>query len=151
VGSEANHVLRVEKGFLSLGHEVDGTADPFDLGMGWAMAKGEVDYIGKRSVLLRRAPGLQRRELVGFRSVDPGMQVPEGAPLTPGGRKEATEGFVTACVRSVVEDRWLGLALLRDGRARIGQTAHVRLPEGAVAVTLCAPVFHDPDGERLRS
>ena len=27
VGSEASHVLRVEKGFLSLGHEVDGTVD----------------------------------------------------------------------------------------------------------------------------
>ncbi|MBS0124070.1 2Fe-2S iron-sulfur cluster-binding protein [Thetidibacter halocola] len=151
IGSEANHVLRVEKGFLSLGHEVDGTADPYDLGMGWAMAKGPADFIGKRSVLLRRSSDRPRRELVGFRPVDPERQVPEGAPLTPQGRKEATEGFVTACVRSVVEDRWLGLALLMDGRARIGQTAHVRLPEGAVAVTLCEPVFHDPSGERLRS
>ncbi len=28
-----------KKGFLSLGHEVDGTADPFDLGMGWIMSR----------------------------------------------------------------------------------------------------------------
>ena len=33
VGSESNHVLRVEKGFLSLGHEADGTTAPYDLGM----------------------------------------------------------------------------------------------------------------------
>ena len=39
VGSEASHVLRVEKGFLSLGHEVDGTVDAFELGRGWVMAK----------------------------------------------------------------------------------------------------------------
>ena len=151
IGSEANHVLRVEKGFLSLGHEVDGTADPHDLGMAWVISKKKADFLGKRSVELRRATGRPRRELVGIRPLDSGRQVPEGAPLTPGGRKEATEGFVTACVWSVVENRWLGLALLMDGRARIGGRAHVRLPDVGIEVELCAPVFHDPKGERLRS
>ncbi|MDI3336408.1 sarcosine oxidase subunit alpha family protein [Defluviimonas aestuarii] len=151
VGSEANHVLRVEKGFLSLGHEVDGTVDPHDLGMSWVMSKKKDDFIGKRSVELRRASGRPRRELVGIRPLDPNRQVPEGAPLTPGGRKEATEGFVTACVWSVVENRWLGLALLTDGRARIGGRAHVRLPDEVIEVELCDPIFHDPKGERLRS
>lgn len=151
VGSEANHVLRVEKGFLSLGHEVDGTVDPFDLGMGWVMSQKKPDFIGKRSVMLRRATARPRRELVGFRPLDPHRQAPEGAPLTPGGRKEATEGFVTACVWSVVEKRWLGLALLHDGRARIGGKAHVRLPDSVIEVEVCDPVFHDPNGERLKS
>ena len=151
IGSEANHVLRVEKGFLSLGHEVDGTVDPFDLGMGWVMSKAKPDFIGKRSVALRRSSGRPRRELVGFRPLDPQHQVPEGAPLTPAGRIEASEGFVSACVWSVVENRWLGLALLQDGRARIGGRAHVRLPDGVIEVELCPPVFHDPKGERLRS
>ncbi len=151
IGSEANHVLRVEKGFLSLGHEVDGTVDPHDLGMGWVMSKKKPDFLGKRSVALRRSAGRPRRELVGIRPLDPDRQIPEGAPLTPGGRKEATEGFVTACVWSVVESRWVGLALLTDGRARIGGRAYVRLPDGIIEVALCPPVFHDPEGERLRS
>ena len=151
IGSEANHVLRVEKGFLSLGHEVDGTADPHDLGMSWVISKKKADFLGKRSVELRRATGRPRRELVGIRPLDSGRQVPEGAPLTPGGRKEATEGFVTACVWSVVQDRWLGLALLLDGHARIGGRAHVRLPDDVIEVEICPPVFHDPEGERLRS
>jgi sarcosine oxidase subunit alpha len=144
-------VLRVEKGFLSLGHEVDGTVDPHDLGMGWVMSKKKPDFLGKRSVALRRSAGRPRRELVGIRPLDPDRQIPEGAPLTPGGRKEATEGFVTACVWSVVESRWVGLALLTDGRARIGGRAYVRLPDGIIEVALCPPVFHDPEGERLRS
>ena len=55
IGSETNHVLRVEKGFLSLGHEVDGTVDPFDLGMSWIMSKKKADYIGKRAVAIRRS------------------------------------------------------------------------------------------------
>ncbi len=126
VGSEANHVLRVEKGFLSLGHEVDGTVDPYDLGMGWAMSRKKPDYIGKRAVEIRRAAGKMRHELVGI-IPEPDVQIPEGAPLTPGGHRQASEGFVTACVKSVAQDRWVGLALLDDGHARHGEMAHVRL------------------------
>jgi sarcosine oxidase, subunit alpha len=151
IGSEANHVLRVEKGFLSLGHEVDGTADPYDLGMGWAISKKKDDFIGKRSVNLRRSTDMPRRELVGVKPVDPAMQIPEGAPLTPGGQRQSSEGFVTACVWSVTEKQWAGLALLENGRARIGKRAHVRLPDKIIEVEITKPIFHDPDGLRLRS
>ncbi len=151
VGSEASHVLRVEKGFLSLGHEVDGTVDAYDLGMGWIMSKKKADYIGKRSVVLRRAGDTFRRELVGLLPVDPNEQIPEGAPLTPGGEKRPTEGLVTACVWSVVMNRWVALALLENGRARIGETVHARLRNANIPSVVTAPVFHDPDGRNLRS
>jgi sarcosine oxidase subunit alpha len=151
VGSEASHVLRVEKGFLSLAHEVDGTVDPHDLGMGWVMSRQKADFIGKRAVDLRRAGTQDRRELVGLLPVDPNQPIPEGAPLTPGGRRQASEGLVTACVWSVVNTRWIALALLENGRARHGQTAHVRVKDQVIAATITAPVFHDPDGNRLRS
>lgn len=151
VGSEASHVLRVEKGFLSLGHEVDGTVDAYDLGMGWAMSKKKPDYLGERAVQIRREGAAPRRELVGV-IPEPDRQIPEGAPLTPGGRKEKTEGFVTACVWSVVHERWVGLALLEGGHARHGETAHVRLKGGEVIpVRVTAPCHYDPDGEKLRS
>ncbi len=150
VGSEANHVLRVEKGFLSLAHEVDGTADAYDLGLGWLMSKKKADFIGKRSVELRRAGGSVRYELVGLLP-EYERAIPEGAPLTPGGAKQATEGFITACVWSVVLERWVALALLENGHSRHGETAHVRLPNGTIPATITRPVFYDPDGERLRS
>ncbi|CAN0602637.1 unnamed protein product, partial [Ectocarpus sp. 12 AP-2014] len=111
VGSEANHVLRVEKGFLSLGHEVDGTVDPYDLGMGWVMSKKKPDYLGKHAVAQRRAGTSNRRELVGVLP-EPDEMIPEGAPLTPNGERKPTEGLVTACVFSTVLNRWVGLALL---------------------------------------
>jgi sarcosine oxidase subunit alpha len=151
VGSEANHVLRVEKGFLSLGHEVDGTVDPFDLGMGWILSKKKPDYWGKRSIDLRRSAGGKRRELIGFRPEDPTRQVPEGAPLTPQGGRQPGEGLVTACVWSVIHERWIGLALLENGRSRIGETAHVRVKGEVTPVEITKPCFYDPDGERLRS
>lgn len=151
VGSEGSHVLRVEKGFLSLGHEVDGTVDAYDLGMGWIMSKKKPDFIGKRSVALRRAGNATRRELVGLLPDDPNQMIPEGAPLTPGGAKQATEGLVTACVWSVVNNRWVALALLENGQSRHGQTAHVRLADQVIPALVTAPVFHDPKGERPRS
>ncbi len=151
VGSEANHVLRVEKGFLSLGHEVDGTVDAYDLGMGWIMSKKKPDYIGKRAVHLRRSAGGTRRELVGLMPKDPNCAIPEGAPLTPGGRREATEGLTTACVWSVVNNCWVGLALLENGHARHGEVAHVRLKDRVIPAKITAPVFYDPAGKKLRS
>ncbi len=151
IGSEANHVLRVEKGFLSLAHEADATADPHDLGMGWIVSRKKPDFIGKRAMQIRRASGRKRRELVGLLPHQPDRLLVEAAPLTPGGRKERTEGLVTACVRSVVQHRVVALALLLDGRARIGETAHVRIKDEVVPVTVTTPCFHDPDGERLRS
>ena len=151
VGSEASHVLRVEKGFLSLGHEIDGTVDPYDLGMDWLMSKKKMDYIGKRSVHLRRSLGKIRRELVGLLPNNPNDAIPEGAPITPHGKKIATEGFTTACVWSVVNKRWVGLALLDNGHARHGEEAYVRIKDKIIKAKITKPVFHDADGKLLRS
>ena len=151
VGSEANHVMRVEKGFLSLGHEADGTVDPYDLGMGWVVSKAKKDFVGKRSLMLRRSKGVPRRELVGVVPLNPLDQLPEGAPITPGGQRVASEGFVTACVWSISLNRWVGLALLENGKTRMGQRAHDRLPDRTIEVEITKPIFYDVDGGRLRS
>ena len=151
VGSEASHVLRVEKGFLGLGHEVDGTADPYDLGLGWIVSRKKTDFIGKRALEIRRTDGEPRRELVGLLLEDPQGMVPEGSPITPGGRAERTEGFVAACVKSVVQDRIVALAMLRDGRARMGEWIAIRIKDRIVRAEVTAPVFHDPEGKRLRN
>jgi sarcosine oxidase subunit alpha len=151
IGSETNHVLRVEKGFLSLGHEVDGTVDPHDLGMSWVMSKKKNDYIGKRSVAIRRSANKPRRELVGLLIDDPSRLVPEGAPLTPAGRREASEGFITACVWSVAQSRSVALALLTNGRSRIGETAHIRLKDEVVSAKITRPCFYDVDAERMKN
>jgi sarcosine oxidase subunit alpha len=119
--------------------------------MGWIMSKKKADFIGKRSVDLRRSGSQTRRELVGIMSDDPNRMVPEGAPITPGGRKESSEGFVTAYVWSVALRRTVGLALIENGRGRIGETAHVRLKDETILVKISDPCFYDPKGELLRS
>jgi sarcosine oxidase subunit alpha len=151
IGSEANHVLRVEKGFLSLGHEADGTTDPYDLGMAWIMSKSKPDYIGKKSVQIRRSGNQQRRQLVGLIPDDPDHLIDENSPITPQGKREKSEGLVTACVWSVVQNRVIALALLQDGRNRMGETVFIRRKDRVVTAKVTSPCFHDPKGQLLRS
>jgi sarcosine oxidase subunit alpha len=151
VGSEANHVLRTEKGFLSFGHEVDGTVDPFDLGMSWAVSKTKADFIGKRAMQIRRNGEPRRRELVGLLSDDPEVVIPECVPLTPGGQRTDSEGFVSASVRSPSQNRSVALALLDNGRSRMGETVYARLPDRIIPARVTEPVFYDPERIRLRS
>ena len=150
VGSETSHVLRVEKGFLSLGHEVDSTADPYDLGMGWIMSPKKTHAIGRRSVDIRRSSPKPRRELVGLLPDSNGELVPEGAPITPNGARIASEGFVSACVWSVVNKQVIALGLLTNGRARIGETVIIRDRAKTIKAIVTKPCFHDPKGHRLR-
>jgi len=150
VGSEASHLLRIEAGYISTGHEADGTADLVDLGLGWMVSQKKADYIGKRGMELRRAREGARRELVGFLPADPQRLVPEGAPITPGGGRSDSEGFVSACTMSVVHDRSIALGLLTNGRARLGETVHAAVKGEAIAMTVVEPVFHDKDRSRVK-
>ncbi len=151
IGSEANHVLRVEAGYISTSHEVDGTADVVDLGLGAMISKTKIDFIGKRSMDLRRAADPVRPELIGLLPLDPHESVPEGAPLTLGGARADQEGFVSACVNSPACERIVALGLLRNGRARIGETVHARVYNRIIPMQVVPPVFHDAERKRVKS
>jgi sarcosine oxidase subunit alpha len=151
VGSEANHILRVEAGYISTGHEVDGTSDAYDLGLGGMVSKTKADFIGKRAMEIRRRAEPLRYELIGLLPEDPARMVEEGAPITPDGARADQEGFVSACVRSVALSRSIALGLLRRGRSRIGETVHARIRDEIVPMRVAAPVFYDADRTRVKS
>lgn len=151
VGSEANHILRVESGYISTGHEVDGTADLYDLGLGGLIAKEKRDFIGKRAMEIRRKVEPERFELVGLLPDDPARQLPDGAPLTPGGARADQEGFVSAAVQSVALARTIALGLLRNGRSRHGETVHARVDDEIIPMQVVPPVFHDAERARVNS
>jgi sarcosine oxidase subunit alpha len=162
MGSEANHVLRVEKGFISVGHEVDGCVNPLDLGLAWAVRMDKEDFIGKRSLQRDLARPQGRAQLVGL-LVEAGQPpLEEGAQILREGldlasaraAPLASAGFVTASVWSPSLGRAVALALLEDGRERHGQ--NVRVTAAATkglslrSATVVAPVFVDSEGGRMR-
>jgi sarcosine oxidase subunit alpha len=149
VGSEANHVLRIEKGFISVGHEADGIADPRDLGLDFAVHLEKADFVGKQALLRNRADSSSRPQLVGLLARDPNLELPEGSAIL---RQDAAtgRGYVTASCFSESLERSVAMALLEDGRAMIGSEVAVSIPSGIAGATVVMPVFYDPKGVRQR-
>jgi len=157
-GTEAMHVLRAEKGYIIVGQETDGTVTPFDLGMGWIVSKAKRDFIGKRSFARADTQRADRKQLVGLLPEDPALVLPEGIQLVDPAHSGAIaarrfpvpmEGHVTSSYRSAALGRSFALALVKRGRARIGETLLAPLLSGAVArVTIAKPVFYDPEDAR---
>jgi sarcosine oxidase subunit alpha len=146
------HVLRAEKGFIIVGQESDGTMTPDDVGLGWAIGKTKPDFVGKRSLIRPDLVKTDRKQLVGLLPVDPntlleeGAQITESATPTPG---TSALGFVTSSYTSAVLGRTFALAVVAAGRSRIGDTLHVPMPNGSIAVKVTDPVFYDKEGARL--
>lgn len=149
VGSEANHVLRIEKGFISVGHEGDGIAGPDDLGLGFAVHADKPDFVGRAALMRDRADPAPRPQLVGLLARDPAFVLPEGAAVL---RADAAvgRGFVTASCASGALGRSLALALIEDGRALIGRDVVVAIDDGIAGAHVVRPAFYDPQGARQR-
>ena len=58
-------------------------------------------------------------------------------------------GHVTSSYHSAVLGHSIALAVVRGGRARVGQTLYVPMPEGDIPVVVTSTVFYDADGARL--
>jgi sarcosine oxidase subunit alpha len=58
-------------------------------------------------------------------------------------------GHVTSSYWSSVLDRSIALALVHDGRARLGTRLFVPMPGGPIEVEVVEPIFYDKKGERL--
>lgn len=150
-GMEALNVLRIEKGFITHA-EIHGRVSAHDIGMEKLVAARK-DCIGKAAATRPGLWGPEREQLVGLRADAP---ISAGAHLfVPGTevRRETDQGYVTSVGWSPTVGAWLGLGFLKDGRARLGEK--VRLVDHLrgldVICEVCHPVFHDPEGEKLRA
>ncbi|BBK32189.1 sarcosine oxidase subunit alpha [Stella humosa] len=154
-GTEAMHVLRAEKGYFIVGHETDGTVTPIDLGLERMVAKKK-DFLGKRSLARSDTARPGRKQLVALLPEDPQTLLTEGAQIVgePVLRTPMPMlGHVTSSYQSAAMGRTFALALVRDGRARIGELVYAPLVKPAsgdlmVAARIADPVLFDPAGER---
>lgn len=152
-GVEALMAMRIEKGFLHVGADTDGTTLPQDVGFAPVIAKKEKDFVGRRSTM--RSDGLRpdRRQLVGLEVIDGGGAVAAGAHVLPPGASgpPGTDGWVTSAVDSPTLGRPLALALVRAGHSRTGETVSVWDQGRTRSARIVDPRFFDPAGERLRA
>ena len=151
-GTETMHVLRAEKGFIIVGQETDGSVSPNDLGMDWIVSKTKADFIGKRGLARADLARGGRKQLVGLLASDPAVVLPEGAQIVEAVTPQppmAMIGHVTSSYHSVTCGRSIALALVADGRERIGEPVSLPLADKTLTAEVTAPQFFDPEGARL--
>ena len=152
-GTEAMNTLRVEKGHVVVGSEIDGRTTAADLGMGKLVNAGKW-CIGKPLLARPALNAPDRWQLVGLTAAR-GAAIPRGAKLVADPHRAPPNpmlGHVTSWCYSPHVDASIALALLAGGRARYGETlwAVSPLANARVAVTVGPSCFIDPAGERLR-
>ena len=149
-GTEAMHVLRAERGFIIVGQETDGTTTPQDLGMDWIVSKKKPDFLGKRAWAREDTQRDDRKQLVGILTDNPNAVLPEGTQLVdkPGRPPLPMIGHVTSSYASPTLGRSIALALVKGGRARMGETIHAAPESGFLPCKVTEPVFYDPEGAK---
>lgn len=151
-GTETMHVLRAEKGFIIVGQDTDGTVTPFDAGIDWAVGKKKPDFVGKRSLARPDIVASGRKQLIGLLTDDPATVLDEGAQIVADPNQPVPMtmiGHVTSSYWSATLGRSIAMALVKDGRERIGETLHVPMPGRTITAKVCEPMFYDPEGSRL--
>ena len=152
-GTEALHVLRAEKGYIVIGDETDGTTTPDDVGMSGMVSKKKADFIGKRSLEQAELKRAGRKQLVGLLTEDRSEVLPDGAYAVAEVKdKPPMEmiGQVTSSYHSPTLERSIAMALIENGRARMGEVLSFPLEGGAVMkAKITDTVFYDKEGARL--
>ena len=151
-GTETMHVLRAEKGFIIVGQDTDGTVTPQDAGMEWVVSKVK-DFVGKRSYARADNTREDRKHLVSVLPVDTGLRLAEGSALVAVEELGADgitpmEGWVTSSYDSPALGRTFALALIKNGRNRIGEVLKTPIDGKLVDVVVSETVLFDPEGSR---
>ena len=151
-GTEAMHVMRAEKSYIIVGQETDGTVIPDDVGLTWVIGKSKSDFIGKRSLSRPDLIRNDRKQLVGLRSTDRRTVLEEGTTLSEAASSSSVQlGHVTSSYWSESIGEPVALAMVRGGRARVGDRLVAQTLAGLAGVEIVRPAFYDPEGKRLHA
>lgn len=147
-GIEALMIMRTEKGFIHVGVETEPSTTPADVGMGAFGARKTTPFVGQRAARRPAMLDARRRQLVGIEPLDPAFRLRAGAHLLAKGQRRS-EGHLSSAVWSPTLGKSIALGLLEGGAARVGSVIDLYDNGATVAVSVVAPCFFDPSGERL--
>lgn len=150
-GLEALGTMRIEKGHVT-GAEIDGRTTARDLHLDWMLSRKK-PFVGSAIMDREGFVDPQRIQLVGLVSLD-------NRPLNGGSHivdeldrdaPHGSVGHVTAVCYSPMMGRYIGLGLVKGGKARHGTRAFVSDPlRGRFGpVEIVSHHFYDPEGKRM--
>ena len=153
-GTEALSTLRIEMGHVA-GSEIDGRVISSDLSLEGMLSKKK-DFIGKRSLFREAFVNPNREKIVGVIPIDKKTMIPEGSHLVNDGNATLPNpklGHVSASCWSVEYNNPFSLAILQDGKNKIGKKLYAVSPlkNKNIPVEIVSSHYVDPKGERVRS
>ena len=140
--------LRIEKGHLVVGGEVDGRMTPHDLALDKMLNKAGL-YIGASGLSRPALSEPARQQLVGLEAIE--GNIPEGSMLVKRDG-DSPDGHVSAAAFRVIEGGSIALGQLTDGFSRHGEELIATSPTRGqkTRVRVVPPHFYDVSGERYR-
>ena len=153
-GTEALSTLRIEMGHVA-GSEIDGRTIPSDLSLDGMLSKKK-DFIGKRSLNRQAFIVPDREKIVGVIPLDKKTMIPEGSHLVEDKNASLPNpklGHISASCWSVEHNNPFSLAILKDGKRRIGKKLYALSPlkNKSIPVEIVSSHYVDSKGERVRS
>ena len=153
-GTEALSTLRIEMGHVA-GSEIDGRVISSDLSLEGMLSKKK-DFIGKRSLNREAFLDSNREKIVGVVPLDKKTMIPEGSHLVKDNNASLPNqklGHISASCWSVEYNNPFSLAILKDGKKRIGEKLFALSPlkNKNIEVEIVSSHYVDPKGERVRS
>ncbi len=152
-GTETMHILRAEKGFIIAGQDTDGSVHPYDLNMGWAVSMQKpFSFIGKRGMAREDCVRENRKQLVGLKTKDPTLVIPEGSQAVNDPKQAIPMdmlGHITSSYWSANLGCSIAMGYIKGGIDRMGETVYYPQADGSVIeAEICSYIFLDPKGER---
>ncbi|MBI3672725.1 MAG: hypothetical protein HY245_04760 [Rhizobiales bacterium] len=153
-GVEALSIMRIEKGHVA-GGELNGTTTAADLGLGKMMSTKK-DYIGRMMAMREGLTDANRQCVVGIRPFHRSDRLRSGSHFLKRGDAPSIandQGYITSVAFSPMLGQWVGLALLANGRARIGEM--VKIFDGLRGIhqygVICEPMHFDRENARFHA
>ena len=116
-------------------------------------ARQKPDFIGKRALQRADTARPDRKQLVGLLTDDPGEVLPEGgqivAELGAAAADDDDRPRHLELSGAPIVGRSIAMALVKNGRNRMGETLYVPLADRTIAAKVTEPRFCDLEGKRL--
>ena len=152
-GTEAQDVLRAEKGHFIVGRDTDGTVTPRDLGLEWLISKKKGDFLGRRGLAREDTSSEGRPQFVGLLAEQDQVVLPEGGQILAGPATTTpvpTAGHITTSHMSPTLGRSIALALVNGGHDRMGETVTVWDQGNTYKAVVTGNHFYDPENSRMK-
>lgn len=143
-GIIAAQMLRLEKGYLLNGIDMNSQNNPYEVDLGWTVSIGKENFLGKEALLRLKTQGVCSRLRKFY--IEGTQTIPSDTEIYSQGR---IIGRVTSCSNSITLGRVIGMGLVNTSISD-DCLCYVRRGDLHRKISFVEKAFYDPEGSRLR-